>query len=295
MVISKDKSRFFSPKFWLHLAVTKAIFPAFTLFPAKNRLKKGRKMLQDAGGERVKLFSGDGVHLDGMFFQGEIRDKVIIFAGGNGEIYELNAERIDFFRQTGYSVLVFNPRGVGESSGIPSEKGLVEDVCSLYHYLIEERGIEPSSILFYGRSLGSGYGALALAEMQKRYPDQPLHFFSERSFGDLPSVINALVGKGTIGRALSSLALYCGWQLDAKEALNQIKGRKGVVFHALDRVIEESVQLSQHADCKDVVFIELIDDPNMTYAIDHCHNRSLYHLECIEIQQHISNIFEQTS
>lgn len=56
----------------------------------------------------------------------------------------------------GVAVLVFHHRGLGPSSGRPTEAALVADGLALLEWLGDETGLPPSSIVVMGRSLGSG-------------------------------------------------------------------------------------------------------------------------------------------
>ena len=68
--------------------------------------------------------------------------------------------RVSAFRQLGFSVLVFDYRGYGLSSGNPPhEMQLYADSQAAWQYLREVRRIPPEQILIYGESMG---GAIAL-------------------------------------------------------------------------------------------------------------------------------------
>lgn len=56
----------------------------------------------------------------------------------------------------GVAVLVFHHRGLGPSTGRPTEKALVADGMAVVEWLCEETGLPPASIVIMGRSLGSG-------------------------------------------------------------------------------------------------------------------------------------------
>lgn len=68
--------------------------------------------------------------------------------------------RVSAFRQLGFSVLVFDYRGYGHSSGrFPNEAQLYEDAQAAWHYLRTVQQIPADQIVIYGESLG---GAIAL-------------------------------------------------------------------------------------------------------------------------------------
>lgn len=68
--------------------------------------------------------------------------------------------RVAAFRQLGFSVLVVDYRGYGQSKGdFPSESQVYQDAEAAWNYLRTVREIQPEQILIYGESLG---GAIAL-------------------------------------------------------------------------------------------------------------------------------------
>ncbi|WP_430684039.1 alpha/beta hydrolase [Leptolyngbya sp. AN02str] len=76
--------------------------------------------------------------------------------------------RVSAFRQLGFSVLVFDYRGYGLSTGaFPSESQVYEDSQAAWNYLRNVRQIPPEQIVIYGESLG---GAIAL-ELATYHPE----------------------------------------------------------------------------------------------------------------------------
>lgn len=81
-------------------------------------------------------------------------------AGGNKSYYNYLA-RIQAMRQLGFSVLVVDYRGFGESKGKqhPNESQIYQDSQTAWNYLIHKRRIPAKDIIIYGESLG---GAVAI-------------------------------------------------------------------------------------------------------------------------------------
>lgn len=81
-------------------------------------------------------------------------------AGGNKSYYNYLA-RIKAMRQLGFSVLVVDYRGFGESKGKqhPNESQIYQDSQTAWNYLIKKRRIQAKDIIVYGESLG---GAVAI-------------------------------------------------------------------------------------------------------------------------------------
>ncbi|MBV6623354.1 MAG: alpha/beta hydrolase [Rivularia sp. (in: Bacteria)] len=81
-------------------------------------------------------------------------------AGGNKSYYN-NLARIQAMQQLGFSVLVVDYRGFGESKGNqhPNESQIYQDSQTTWNYLVNQRRISPKDIIIYGESLG---GAVAI-------------------------------------------------------------------------------------------------------------------------------------
>lgn len=76
--------------------------------------------------------------------------------------------RMKALRQLGFSVLIFDYRGYGQSyNRFPNEQRIYEDADSAWHYLTQTRGISPQDIVLYGESLG-GAVAINLAHRQPK-------------------------------------------------------------------------------------------------------------------------------
>ena len=96
-----------------------------------------------------KTFQRNGIQLHGWLINPE-KEKLIIYYGGNGEEVSYNFE--SFKRLEDHAILMMNYRGYGESQGSPSEKRLVGDALALF----DEMSKSYSTIILFGRSLGSG-------------------------------------------------------------------------------------------------------------------------------------------
>lgn len=71
-----------------------------------------------------------------------------------------------FYRQFKYNVFIYSYRGYGKSTGKPSEIGLKIDADRVMKYLCEEdEQFSKSSLILYGRSLGSAVGIYIASKM----------------------------------------------------------------------------------------------------------------------------------
>lgn len=129
----------------------------------------------------VVLETEDGERIHAWYVPApDARDTVLIAHGNAGNI----SHRIDTLRiwhRLGYNTLIFDYRGYGQSSGRPDEAGTYLDARAAWDWLTGERGIEPGSIVLFGRSLGTavvaqlatqvGPGALVVASPFTSVPD----------------------------------------------------------------------------------------------------------------------------
>lgn len=93
--------------------------------------------------------------------------KTILFLCGAGGNKSYFLARLQGLRQLGFSILVVDYRGYGQSQGgFPTEVQLYQDSKLAYQYLTETRRVLPDQIVVYGESLG---GAIAI-ELATHYP-----------------------------------------------------------------------------------------------------------------------------
>ncbi|GAB4384035.1 MAG: alpha/beta hydrolase [Elainellaceae cyanobacterium] len=92
---------------------------------------------------------------------------VLLYLHGNGVNIGANVAHANRFHQLGFSVLLMDYRGYGQSQGqFPSEQQVYQDVEAMWNYLTQTRQIPPERIFVYGHSLG---GAIAV-ELATRHP-----------------------------------------------------------------------------------------------------------------------------
>ena len=79
---------------------------------------------------------------------------LVIYFGGNAE--EVSGQMHDAGMLAPWSFAAFNYRGYGLSQGRPSETALADDALAIYDRLAARDDVDPSRIVIFGRSLGSG-------------------------------------------------------------------------------------------------------------------------------------------
>lgn len=111
-------------------------------------------------GRQVWIETDDHRHLEARYFSHPQAQAVVLYCHGNvGTVdkWALLAERLSQMHRV--SILVFDYRGYGRSTGFPNEKGILRDAEAARQWLADENGIEPADVVLMGRSLG---GAVAV-------------------------------------------------------------------------------------------------------------------------------------
>lgn len=89
--------------------------------------------------------------------------QVLLYLHGNAGNIGDNAAHAVRLNRLGPGIFVFDYRGYGDSHGpFPTEARVDEDAESAWSYLTQQRHVDPSQIVIYGHSLGTGI-ALELA------------------------------------------------------------------------------------------------------------------------------------
>ncbi|GHY40364.1 RTX toxin RtxA [Vibrio cholerae] len=121
-------------------------------------------------GESQKItLQGEAGRLTGYYHQGTAPSegetsspsgKVVLFLHGSCSSAEEQASAIrNHYQKQGIDMLAVNLRGYGESDGGPSEKGLYQDARTMFNYLVNDKGIDPSNIIIHGYSMGGPIAA----------------------------------------------------------------------------------------------------------------------------------------
>jgi len=105
----------------------------------------------------VKIISGNGESITAVYLENPQAEFTILFSHGNAEDLGNVVPFMRQFHALGYSVLMYDYRGYGTSAkGRPSVKKVYQDVDAAYRWLVEEKGIDPKTIIAQGRSVGGG-------------------------------------------------------------------------------------------------------------------------------------------
>ena len=109
--------------------------------------------------ESVTLVTSDNVQLDAWFLPADPARGTLLFCHGNAGNISHRLDSLRLFHELGLSVLIFDYRGYGQSTGTPTEEDTYRDADAAWQYLVQQRGIAPQHIILFGRSLGASIAA----------------------------------------------------------------------------------------------------------------------------------------
>ena len=225
--------------------------------PLPDSVRHATRELPDT--TEIELKAGDGTRLHGWLRHSPEATPphgLLIYFGGNAEEVSGHIHGAQAFAP--WSVAAFNYRGYGRSEGRPSETALVADALVIHDHLARREDIDPTRIVVFGRSLGSGVAVpLAAARpvravvlvspydslrslARKQYPFIPVSLLLEHPFDSLarapgietPVLIVAGERDRLIPAALSRRLhdVWAGpkrWTLIADADHNDIQARPG--------------------------------------------------------------------
>ena len=117
--------------------------------------------------EDVRLAASDGQSIVAWWIPAKNERAVLLFCHGNAGNISHRLDTLQIFNRLGLSVLIFDYRGYGASTGRPSENGTYLDAEAAWRYLVEVQKKQPEKIILFGESLG---GAVAAEIASRRRP-----------------------------------------------------------------------------------------------------------------------------
>lgn len=101
----------------------------------------------------IQIKTIDGELIDLIHYINKDNNNLIIYAHGNaGNIYG-RQHFIETYKEIS-SIIMFDYRGYGKSTGYPTEQGLHTDILSIWNYVTNELNFLSENIILYGESLG---------------------------------------------------------------------------------------------------------------------------------------------
>ena len=108
--------------------------------------------------EEVSFDTGGGLRLHGWYIAGAAEAESstwIWFHGNGGNIGHRVDELAMLHHRLGVNLFIFDYQGYGQSQGEPTEQGTYQDSRAALEYVSNRPGIDPSQIVYFGRSLGA--------------------------------------------------------------------------------------------------------------------------------------------
>ncbi|HLR92956.1 MAG TPA: alpha/beta fold hydrolase, partial [Jiangellaceae bacterium] len=132
----------------------------------------------------VTLTTSDALDLGAWFVPatGDRREVTVLVANGNGGNRAGRAPLAMELRSAGFDVLLFDYRGYGGNPGSPTEDALIRDARAARAHLVQERGVDPERLVYFGESLGSGVVSVLAVD----HP--PAGLLLRSPFVDLPAM-----------------------------------------------------------------------------------------------------------
>ncbi len=113
--------------------------------------------------EQVRFWTVDAQELEGWFFrQADVPATILFMHGTNYNASDMWADEEratrfgGFLRGIGCNFFVFDYRGYGANDGVASEEGTYLDATGALAFLYDRKEIDPTRIVYYGFSLGTG-------------------------------------------------------------------------------------------------------------------------------------------
>ena len=136
--------------------------------------------------------SGKTEKMHGWWIPAAPEKGVVLHFHGNGYNVGANLGQAQRFHQLGYSVLLVDYRGYGQSEGsFPSETSFYQDAEVLWQHLVQVRRVDPKRVFLFGHSLG---GAIA-TDLALRHPEAA-GLIVQSSFTSMQNMVERREGYG---------------------------------------------------------------------------------------------------
>jgi len=138
----------------------------------------------------ARIGTADGETLFAWLVPGEADKPAVLFCHGNAStVSDPSYLRfLELVHEMGVSVLIFDYRGFGRSTGSPSEEGTYRDVEAAWDFLRDSRGYAPGDIVIWGKSLGGGPASYLASSHQDCRA-----LILESTFTSIPDVAQRLI------------------------------------------------------------------------------------------------------
>lgn len=147
----------------------------------------------------VTIFShipiiSDNEFIDTFYIKHATSNKITIYAHGNGgNIRIILQSKIIHHLMMYSSVIIFDYRGYGNSTGIPSEFGLKNDIKNIWNYTTQQLKYKPKDIILFGTSLGTACVTYLCSELESE--QLPQCIILQSGFYSLKRLVNEKINR----------------------------------------------------------------------------------------------------
>lgn len=143
--------------------------------------------------EDVRFPSSDGLMLHGWFLPAEGQARgTVLFLHGNAENISTHIGSVYWLPQEGYNVFLFDYRGYGDSEGMPTLRGAIDDTESALRVLLARPDVDPARIIVFGQSLGGALATYMAAHSPQRLQIKAL--IIDSTFSSYRSIAREVLG-----------------------------------------------------------------------------------------------------
>ena len=212
------------------VVLVRLLEPRLAFFPSAGETTTPRDLGLDY--EPLTIETGDGERLRAWHIHSPLstqhqapgtQHSLVVYFHGNGGNLSNWAPIVAGIARRGCSVLAFDYRGYGVSSGRPTEQGLYRDVDAIVDH-VWAKASPPPTVIYWGRSLGVSMAAYAAT----RRP--PAGLILESGFPDARSLFRA-------PSPMAFLALFSTYRFPAAEFLRSVKVPALVVHGDADSIV----------------------------------------------------------
>jgi fermentation-respiration switch protein FrsA (DUF1100 family) len=221
----------------LLLILVRFLEPRFAFFPLR-----GETTTPQAFGlpfEAPTVTTSDGERLGAWVITAPEPRAVVVYFHGNGGHLSMWAPIVCAIARRGYTVVAFDYRGYGVSSGRPTERGLYRDVDAIIEHVRTRVLSEPAlpapnppdpthrphqTLIFWGRSLGVSMAAYAATR------HAPAGVILESGFPEARSLFRA-------SPPMAFLALFSTYRFPAASFMRDVKAPALVMHGDADSII----------------------------------------------------------
>ncbi len=207
----------------LLFVLVRLLEPRLAFFPFRGETTTPRDIGVDY--EPLTIETSDGERLRAWHIHAPLSTQhpLVVYFHGNGGHLSMWAPIVAAIARQGYSVLAFDYRGYGISSGRPTEKGLYRDVDAVVDH-VWTRMESSTPVIYWGRSLGVSMAAYAATK------HEPAGLILEAGFPDARSLFR-------VPSPMAFLALFSTYRFPAAEFMRAVKVPTLVMHGDADSVI----------------------------------------------------------